>query len=188
MRPGFHRPDAKWLPCVRPGSFFFRAFAILLCTVLTITVASAARAVANNRNSSQSSSPHSSGNGTTAPATFSEADAARLFGELARALEAMDQRAVLKLFDANKVPDYAVFRDQVAEFFEKYEAVRVRYHLTQASPQGELGVALADLELEKTGVGANVPNVRQNFQSRLVAAWDGKRWKIVDVAPRSIFN
>jgi hypothetical protein len=100
----------------------------------------------------------------------------------------MDQRALLKLFDANKMPGYAVFHDQVAEFFEKYEAVRVRYHLTQASPQGELGVAIAEFDLEKTLAGANVPNLRQSVQLRMVAAWDGKQWKIVDLSPLTTFK
>jgi hypothetical protein len=154
---------------------------------MAIAGATTARAV-NDHGSLQVRSRRSSENDTAARAAFSEADAAKLCAELARALEAMDQRALLKLFDANKMPDYAVFRDHVAEFFEKYEAVRVHYHLGQASAQGELGVALAEFELEKTPVGANVPNLRQSVQVRLFAAWGGKKWKIVDVSPRSIFN
>jgi len=86
------------------------------------------------------------------------------------------------------MPNYAAFKDQVAEFFEKYEAFRVRYHITQTSTEGGLGVVLADLELEAAPVGADVPNVRKTAQLRLVTAWDGKRWRIVDWAPRSVLN
>jgi hypothetical protein len=123
----------------------------------------------------------------SAAPVFSEADAARVLAELQQALEANDQRAFLKLFDGSKMPNYPAFKDQVTEFFEKYESFRLRYHITQTSAEGGLGIVLADLELEATPAGAPVP-VRRSTQLRLVTAWDGKQWKIVDWAPRSILN
>ena len=123
----------------------------------------------------------------SAAPVFSEADAARLLADLQQALEGNDQRRFLKLFDASKMPDYAGFQDQVSEFFEKYESFRMRYHITQTSAEGSLGIVLADLELEATPAGAPVP-VRRSTQLRLVTAWDGKQWKIVDWAPRSVLN
>ena len=122
------------------------------------------------------------------PRVFSEADAARLLAGVQAALEGNSQRGFLKLFDSRRMPNYGAFQDQVAEFFEKYEAFRVRYHITQASSEDGSGVALADLELEATPAGAYVPNVRKTAQLRLVTAWDGKAWKIVDWAPRTILN
>ena len=122
------------------------------------------------------------------PAVLSEADGARLLAEVQQALESNNQRRFLKLFDSRRMPNYAAFQDQVAEFFEKYEAFRVRYHITQTSTEGGSGVVLADLELEATPAGAYVPNVRNTAQLRLVTAWDGKAWKIVDWAPRSVLN
>ncbi|PYX93721.1 MAG: hypothetical protein DMG71_14400 [Acidobacteria bacterium] len=122
------------------------------------------------------------------PAVFSEADAARLLAEVQQALEGNNQRRFLRLFDSRRMPNYAAFQDQMAEFFEKYEAFRVRYHITQTSTEDGSGVVLADLELEATPAGAYVPNVRKTAQLRLVTAWDGKAWKIVDWAPRSVLN
>jgi hypothetical protein len=120
---------------------------------------------------------------STVPA-FSDADAVRLLDSLAQSLAAFDQRGFLRLFDAARMPDYPVFRDQVAEFFAKYETFRARYHLTEADVQGELRVVLADFQLEAIPVGADTA-VRKNVQLRLIAAWDGKRWRIVDLTPRS---
>ena len=120
--------------------------------------------------------------------SFSEADAARLLTEVQEALEGDSQRGFLKLFDGRRMPNYAAFQDQVAEFFEKYEAFRFRYHVTQASSEHAVGIALADVEVELTPAGANVPNVRKAAQLRLVTAWDGKAWKILDWSPRSILN
>jgi hypothetical protein len=123
----------------------------------------------------------------SAAPVFSEADAARLLAELQQAVEGSNRRAFLKLLDASKMPNYASFQDQVTEFFEKYESFRMRYHITQASAEGSFGIVLADLELEATPAGAPIP-VRRSTQLRLLAAWDGKQWKIVDWAPRSVLN
>jgi hypothetical protein len=119
---------------------------------------------------------------------FVEADAARVFDGLRQALESDSERRLLKLFDAARMPDYPALRNQVAQFFEEYEAFQVRYHITQVSTQGRMGVAMADFELEATPSRGASPNVRRKVQLRLVLAWDGKRWKIVDLAPRELFS
>lgn len=120
--------------------------------------------------------------------TFSEADAARLMDAVQQALQADNQRGFLKLFDSARMPNYPAFRDQIAEFFEKYDAFRFRYHVKQASFEDGVGVVLADAELEVTPAGAYVPNVRKSAQLRIVSAWDGKAWKIVDWSPRDFLN
>lgn len=119
---------------------------------------------------------------------FSEADAARLIAAIQHALESDNQNRFLKLFDASKMANFATFRGEVAEFFENYEAFRFRYHLTETSREDEVGIVLADVEMELTPSGAYVPNVRRNAQLRLVAAWDGKAWKIVDWSPLAILR
>ncbi len=128
---------------------------------------------------------------TTPPAAkqlFAEADAARLMDGLRAALEANSQRRLLRLFDAARMPNYATFRDQVTEFFENYQAFQVHYHITEVSTEGENNVVVADLEIEATPSNANVPNVRRKTQLHLLVAWDGKQWKIVDLAPREFFS
>ena len=135
--------------------------------------------------SAQNGSPQQPGKAQkSATPVFSEADAARLLAELQQAVEGSNRRAFLRLLDAGKMPNYATFQDQVTEFFEKYESFRMHYHVTQASAEGSLGVVLADVELETTPAGAPVP-VRRSSQLRLLAAWDGKQWKIVDLSPRT---
>jgi hypothetical protein len=119
---------------------------------------------------------------------FSDADAARVLGELGQALESNNERLLLKLFDAARMPDYPVFRDQVAQFFDEYEAFQVHYQITQALTEGRIGVAMVDFELEARPSRGSTPNVRRDVQLRLVMAWDGKQWRIVDLAPRSLFR
>jgi hypothetical protein len=163
-----------------PRFVFSGLLAVLLWLTVTPKIPAAQTQTSDQQQKTedQKSTPH----------VFSEADAARLLAEVQGALESNNQRRFLKLFDAHRMPNYAAFQDQVAEFFEKYEAFRVRYHITQTSSEDGLGVVLADLELEATPAGAYVPNVRKTAQLRLVTAWDGKAWKTVDWAPRSVLN
>jgi len=128
------------------------------------------------------------GNAPDKAANFSEADAARVLEGLRQALESNNERRLLKLFDASRMPDYPAFRDQVAQFFDEYEAFQVHYHITQVSTEGRVGVATADFELEATPSRATSPNVRRNVQLRLVLAWDGKQWRMIDLAPRGLFR
>jgi hypothetical protein len=118
---------------------------------------------------------------------FSENDAVTLLDHLSQALESNNQRAFLKVFNAATMPAYPAFRDQVSDFFANHESFRVHYHLTQISTRGQLGMILAEFQLEAVGPGNSIP-VRRDVQLRLVTALDGKRWKIVDVAPRSLFQ
>jgi hypothetical protein len=122
---------------------------------------------------------------TSARPVFAEADAVRLMDELRQALEADNRGRFLKIFDAKRMPGYAAFRDQVAEFFGKYDAFEVRYHVTQVTMDGDFGALLADFECDAKPSDGVTPNVRRRLSLRLVAAWDGKLWKIVDMSPRS---
>ncbi len=116
---------------------------------------------------------------------FAEADAVRVLDQMRRSLESNNSGQFLKMFDAKRMPAYAAFRDQMAEFFGRYDAFQVRYHLTQATMDGEFGAALADFEFDAHPRDAGAPNVRQRMQLRLVCGWDGKTWKIVDLSPRN---
>ena len=116
---------------------------------------------------------------------FGETDAIAVLEQLRRALESNNSGHFLKTFDAKRMPGYAAFRDQVAEFFGRYDAFVVRYHLTQISMDGEFGAALADFEFDASPRDGVTPNVRQRVQLRLVCGWDGRQWRIVDLSPRS---
>lgn len=121
--------------------------------------------------------------GSERPA-FAEADAVRVLDQLRRGLESNDSSRFLQTFDAKRMPGYAAFRDQVAEFFGRYDAFVVRYHLTQIAMDGGFGAVLADFEFDARPRDGVTPNVRRRVQLRLVCGWDAKQWKIVDLAPR----
>ncbi|MBZ5597768.1 MAG: nuclear transport factor 2 family protein [Acidobacteriia bacterium] len=136
----------------------------------------------------ESRTPTQASDSEVKTAKFSDADAARVLDRFRQALESYNQRGLLKLFDAGKMPDYPAFRDQVQQFFDKYEAFQVQYRITQVSDEEHVGVALADFQVEATPNEEASPNVRRQVQLRLVLAWEEKKWKIVDLAPRGLFN
>lgn len=120
--------------------------------------------------------------------TFADADAARVMDALRQALESGSRGRFLKLFDARRMPGYAAFRDQVAEFFERYVSFQVQYHLTQITMDRDLGGLMADVVIDALPADRVTPNVRRNAQLRLVLAWDGKWWRIADWSPRSLLR
>jgi predicted secreted protein len=154
---------------------------LVVLVVLGTTLGASAQTANGN-------APAQANNSETKPTKFGEAEAAGVLDRFRQALESNSQRRLLKLFDAAKMPDYPAFRDQVAQFFDKYEAFRVQYRITQVSDEENVGVALVDFQLEATPSGDASPNVRKHAQLRLVMSWEGKQWKIVDLAPRGLFN
>lgn len=118
---------------------------------------------------------------------FSESDAADVLARMRRALEGYDQTAFLKLFDSGRMANYPAFRDQISQFFDKYQSFTVSYQLQQTSTESGAGIVLANFALEAVPSDSGVPNLRRNLQMRLVMQWDGKKWEIVDLAPLGLF-
>jgi hypothetical protein len=116
---------------------------------------------------------------------FAQAEAVHLMGEMRQALESNNRNAFLKLFDARRMPGYTLFRDQVAEFFGRYNSFQTQYHVMQVARDGELGAMLATFEIDAGPSDGLTPNVRKSVSLRLITAWDGRQWRIVDLAPRS---
>ena len=125
---------------------------------------------------------------TNARPAFSAADAVRVLDQLRQAIESDSQSRFLKVFDGRRMPGYPAFRDQIVEFFGKYESFRVQYHVTQTAMDGEFGALVTDIAFDATPADRTSPNVRRNASVRLVLTWDGKSWKISDLAPRSLFR
>jgi hypothetical protein len=119
---------------------------------------------------------------------FTEHDALGILQRVGDALENGNERSFLSNFDADRMPDYPVFRDQVHTFFQQYESFRVSYQVQQVAMEGANGVSLSDFTLDARPRGGELPDVRKQVQLRLVLAWNGKAWKIADLSPRELFG
>lgn len=122
----------------------------------------------------------------TAPSAFSEDDALRILDHLSQSLESNNQDGFLKAFDPGQMPSWNEFREQIASFFTAYQEFVTHYHLRQVSMDGDHAVVLADFELQVRA--AQGQPFRKQAQLRLVLAWNGKEWKIVDLSPRAFFS
>lgn len=122
---------------------------------------------------------------TNSSPVFSQSDALRTLEQLRANLEANNSARFLQTFDAKRMPGYTAFRDQVAEFFARYDSFVVSYHLIQTTMDGEFGAALADFEVDARPRDGVTPNVRQRLTLRLVSRWNGTLWKVVDISPRT---
>lgn len=154
-----------------------------LCTLgLVLCLAALGQTSRNDNTASQTDKPHHSAT------RFTDGDAANIMDRFRQALESNNQRGLLKLFDPARLPDYPAFRDQVEQFFDRNDAFQVQYRITQVSNEENFGVVLAEFQLEATASGGSPPSLRRRVQLRLVLAWDGKQWKVVDLAPRALFE
>jgi len=124
---------------------------------------------------------------TVAPA-FSDNDALTVFDNLEATLESYNRKKFLAAFDAAKMPNFPAFRDQINRLFERYDSFTVTYHLAQTAMEGSNGVALADFGLDGTSNSEGMRDLRRQARLRLVVAWNGKEWRIVDLSPRAVFQ
>jgi hypothetical protein len=119
---------------------------------------------------------------------FTEEDGVRMLRQMKDTLENNNQDRFLQTFDSEKMPEYAEFRERVLEMFEKYSGFQAGYHLRQVSmAESGNGVLLADFDLAANPAGGG-PVLRRSGTLRLVAAWNGKDWRIVEVNPRAMFG
>ena len=125
--------------------------------------------------------------GPTTPA-FNEADAARVLSDLRQAVESDNPGRFLKPFDAKRMPGFAAFRDQITQFCETYSPIRMNYHITQTTTDGEFGAATVEVMLDGLARQGATSNIRKTVSARVVFGWDRKTWKIVDWSPREMFR
>ena len=120
--------------------------------------------------------------------TLTEKEAAHVMDGMRKALESNRPNRLTAMFDPARMPEFPVFRDQLEQFFTRYESVRVRYHVDQIAQDGGFGSIVSEFFLEALPVSDGLPGLRRRAQMRVVLAWDGSEWKIADLSPRNFFQ
>jgi flagellum-specific peptidoglycan hydrolase FlgJ len=121
------------------------------------------------------------------PTSFSDAVAQSVLQQLQDGLEGHSDRTMLSAFDDNKMDGYLNFEDQILAMFQKYDGFRVHFRISQATMEGDKGVALVDMDMEEMPRSAGQP-VRKHDQIRFEMERGKKGWKIVDIRPRQFFS
>lgn len=135
----------------------------------------------------QDSAKTSTGQPQAAP-LFGDDDALTIFDNLQAALQSYNRKKFLGAFDSTQMPSFPVFRTEINNLFARYDSFTVTYHLAQTSVENGKGVALADFGLDATSDSDEILDLRRHAQLRILVAWNGKEWKIVDLSPRTIFQ
>ena len=126
--------------------------------------------------------------GSSPAPSFGEEQALTVFDNLQSALQSYNRKQFLSLFDSTRMQNFPDFRDHVKNLFDKYDSFTVTYRLTQTAMENANGIALADFGLDGTAASEDGSDLRRHTQLRMVVAWTGKEWKIVDVSPRAVFE
>ena len=121
-------------------------------------------------------------------AVFSAAVANSILDQIHDGLEGHSQRLMLSAFDSDKMDGYLTFEDQIAAFFNKYEAFRVSFRIVQTTTEDARGIALVDVDLEEISAGGATAPVRKHDQMRFELERGRKGWKVVDFRPRGFFS
>ena len=120
-------------------------------------------------------------------AVFNERIANDVLGQIRDGLEGHSRRLMLSAFDSDKMDGYLSFEDQIDAFFERYEAFRVRFRISNVTVEGTKGVVLVDTEMEETPRGGAAPQ-RKRAQLRFELELGRKGWRIVDFRDRGFFS
>lgn len=164
-------------------SSFARIWLIPFCEIALAIVLTAQFAVAQEK--PPSSQPAQSS--AAAPA-FTDEQAISVLDNLQAALQSYNRKKFLAQFDSGKMPGFSAFQNEIKALFDKYDSFTVTYHLTESAMQNGNGVALAEFGLDGTAASEDGVDLRRHTQLRIVAAWNGKEWKIVDLSPRAVFQ
>ena len=128
------------------------------------------------------------GDDLSTSASFSDAVAQSLLEKLVDGLEGNSDRAMLSVFDNEKMENYPTFQLQIIALFRYYDSFRVHYRLVQTTGEGNTGVALVDFEMDELPRSSNDQPVRKRDQLRFEMERGNRGWKIVDLQPRGFFN
>lgn len=118
---------------------------------------------------------------------FNQKIANDVLGQIRDGLEGHSRRLMLSAFDGDKMDGYLNFEDQIDAYFNRYEAFRVHFRISNVTVEGTRGVVLVDTDLEQTPSGGAAP-VRKRGQLRFELELGRKGWRVVDFRDRGFFS
>ena len=115
---------------------------------------------------------------------FTEADAAKLLGQVAEGLQGHSPKKMLSAFDLARMDGAAAFKEQITAFFNQYETIRVHFKLVEVKD----GTAVVNAELDGTPRDAITPPEHKRVRLTFTAGNGADGWKFIDVQPRGFFS
>lgn len=111
-----------------------------------------------------------------------------VLSDFQRGFETHNLDKVLGVFDADAMPDFARFRDQLVAYFRLHESFKLRYQLLQVNADNDIGTATADLEVEEDPLDILPTPKRSSTQMRFQIKRTPKGWRIIGLRPMDFFG
>lgn len=119
---------------------------------------------------------------------FSEEVATALLSRVAEGFTRRNAKLLLSAFDAQRVPDYALFAERVRARVAGHDSFRAYYRIVSAVGEGIGGGATVELQIEESFANATVPPARTTGQARFTFGRGGNGWRIVSVTPLELIT
>src|SRR5215469_206542 len=111
-----------------------------------------------------------------------------VLSDFQRGFETHNLDKVLGVFDADAMPDFSQFRDQMVAYFRVHESFRLRYQLLQVNADKDVGTATADMEMEEDPLDTLPTPKRRSAQVRFQIKRTPKGWRIIGLRPIDFFG
>jgi len=111
-----------------------------------------------------------------------------VLSDFQRGFETHNLQKVLSVFDADDMPNFAQFRDQLVAYFRLHESFKMRYQLLQVNADKDLGTATADIEMDEDPLDTLSTPKRRSTQMRFQIRRTAKGWRIIGLRPMDFFG
>jgi len=111
-----------------------------------------------------------------------------VLSDFQRGFETHNLDKVLSVFDADAMPDFSQFRDQMVAFFRLHDSFKLRYQLLQVNADKDLATATAEMEMEEDPLDILPTPKRRSAQVRFQIKHTPKGWRIIGLRPMDFFG
>lgn len=110
-----------------------------------------------------------------------------VLSDFQRGFETHNLEKVLSVFDAEAMPDFSYFRDNMVAYFGLHESFKLRYQLLQVNADKDLGTATVDIEMDEDPLDTLPTPKRRSTQMRFQIKHTPKGWRIIGLRPMDFF-
>jgi hypothetical protein len=111
-----------------------------------------------------------------------------VLSDFQQGFETHNLEKVLSVFDAEDMPNFSQFRDQMVAYFRLHESFKLRYQLLQVNPDKDIGTATADIEMDEDPLDTLPTPKRRSTQMRFQIKRTPKGWRIIGLRPMDFFG
>jgi hypothetical protein len=110
-----------------------------------------------------------------------------VLSDFQRGFETHNLEKVLSVFDADAMPDFSQFREQMVAYFRLHESFKLRYQLLQVNADKDIATATVDIEMDEDPLDTLPTPKRRSTQMHFQIKQMPKGWRIIGLRPMDFF-